>query len=129
MSRQTLSRFNFEGLENLFIATTDLNSRLNSRINDWADLLESDEDGNTVYPPRGMPEYCYSPEAEDFLRKTKTMEEVLSSTQETLIKFLISLSAPEQLIVSQEAQCAFLKDPEALKAHYRVPGQDDQEEQ
>ena len=43
MSCQTLSRFNFEGFENTFIATTDLNSRLNSRINDWADLLEIDE--------------------------------------------------------------------------------------
>ena len=29
MSRQTLSRCNFDGLENLFIATTELNSRLN----------------------------------------------------------------------------------------------------
>ena len=39
LNRQTLSRFNFEGLENTFIITTDLNSRLNSRINDRADLL------------------------------------------------------------------------------------------
>ena len=31
---QTLSRFNFESLESTFITTTDLNSRLNSRIND-----------------------------------------------------------------------------------------------
>ena len=43
--------------ENLLIGTADLNSRLNSRINDWADLLESDQDGNPVYSPRGMPEY------------------------------------------------------------------------
>ena len=34
LNRQTLSRFNFEGLENTFITTTDLNSRVNSRIND-----------------------------------------------------------------------------------------------
>ena len=57
------------------------------------------------------------------------MEEVLSSTQEILINFLLSLSAPEQLIVSQEAQSAFLKNPEALKAHYCVPSQADDEEQ
>ena len=57
------------------------------------------------------------------------MEEVLSSAQETLIKFLISLSALDQLIVSQEARSAFVKDPETLKAHYCVPGQDDQEEE
>ena len=66
MNCQTLSRFNFEGLENTFIVTTDLNSRLNSRINDWADLLESDEEGNPIDPQRGMPESHYSPEADDF---------------------------------------------------------------
>ena len=34
LNHQTLTRFNFEGLENTFITTTDLNSRLNLRIND-----------------------------------------------------------------------------------------------
>ena len=47
---QTLSRFNFEGLEHIIITATHLNSRLNSRINDWADLLDSDEEGNPIYP-------------------------------------------------------------------------------
>ena len=64
-----------------------------------------------------MPEYRYSPEAEDFSRKTKIMEEVFTSTQEAIIRFLISLLAPEQLILSQEARSAFLKDPEAAKNH------------
>ena len=82
-----------------------------------------------LYPPRRMPEHHYSPEAEDFSRITKVMEEVLSFTQEALIKFQLSLSAPDQLIVSQFARSAFLKDPEAWKAHYCVPGQDDQEEE
>ena len=49
LNRQTLTRFNFEGLEDTFISTTNLNSRLNSRINDWADLLESNEDGDPIY--------------------------------------------------------------------------------
>ena len=56
LNHQTLSRFNFEGLENTFIVTTDLNSRLNLRINDWVDLLDSDEEGNPIYPQRRMPE-------------------------------------------------------------------------
>ena len=34
LNRQTLTRFNFEGLEDTFISTTNLNSRLNSRLND-----------------------------------------------------------------------------------------------
>ena len=128
LNRQTLTRFNFEGLEDTFITTTNLNSRLNSRINDWADLLESNEDGDPIYPDRGLPEYHYSPEAEDFSRKTRIMEEVLSTTQETMIRFLISLPAPEQLILSQEARSAFLKDPEAAKAHYHVLDQEEYED-
>ena len=57
------------------------------------------------------------------------MEEVLSATQEILIKFLISRSPPEHIILSQEAQSAFLKNQEALKAHYRVPSQSDDKKQ
>ena len=57
------------------------------------------------------------------------MEEVFSATQEILIQFLLSLSPLDQIILSQEAQSAFLKNPEALKAHYRVPSQVDDEEQ
>ena len=91
--------------------------------------METDPEGNPQYPPLGMPESRYSPEGQDFSRKTSLMEEVLSTTQEILIKFLISLSPPEQIILSQEAQSAFLKNPEALKAHYCVPSQDDDEEQ
>ena len=45
-----------------------------------------------------------------------------------MIRFLISLPAPEQLILSQEAISAFLKDPEAAKAHYRVLDQEEEEE-
>ena len=113
-SCQTLTRFNFGVLEDLFVRTAHLNSRLISRINDWEDLLETDPEGNLQYPPLGMPESRYSPEEEDFSRKTSLMEEVLSTTQEILIKFLISLSPPEKIILSQEAQSAFLKNPEAL---------------
>ena len=99
-SRQTLTWFNFGVLEDLFVRTAHLNSRLISRINDWEDLLETDPEANPQYPPMGMPESRYSPEGEDFSRKTSLMEEVLSATQEILIKFLISLSPPEQIILS-----------------------------
>ena len=62
-----------------------------------------------------MPEYCYSPEAEDFSRKTKIIEEVLITTQEVMLRLLMSLLAPEKLILSPEARSAFLKDSEAVK--------------
>ncbi len=91
--------------------------------------MDTDQDGNPQYPPLGMPESHYSPEGQYFSRKTSLMEEVLSATQEILIRFLISLSPPEQIIFSQEAQSAFLKNPEALIAHYRVLSQDDDEDQ
>ena len=115
---QTLTRFNFQGLEDTYITTTNLNSRLNSRINDWPDLLDTNEDRDPIYPDRGVPEYHYSLVTEDFLRKTRIIEEVLSTTQEAMIRFLISPLAPEQLILSQEARSTFLKDPEAVKSHY-----------
>ena len=57
------------------------------------------------------------------------MVEVLSSTRETLIRFLISLPAPEQLIVSLEARSAFLKNPESFKAQYSVLDQEEEEEE
>ena len=76
-------------MEDLYIALMDLDSRLSLRINDWEELLDSDESGNPIYADKGMSEYWYSPEAEDFLRKTKIMEEVLSHCQETLKKFLL----------------------------------------
>ena len=36
-----------------------------------------------------------------------------------MMAFLMSLPAREQLILSQEARSSFLKDPEALRCHYR----------
>ena len=65
-----------------------------------------------------MPEYRYSPEAEDFSRKIKIMEEVLSLCQETLKKFLLSLSLADQHIVSLEAEITVLKNPNAWEADY-----------
>ena len=56
-----------------------------------------------------MPEYWYSPEAEDVSRKTKIMEKVLSLCQETLQKFLLSRSIADQHIVTLETRTTFLK--------------------
>ena len=53
------------------------------------------------------------------------MEEVLSLCQETLKKFLLSLSKDDQHIVSLEARTTFLKNPTVREAYYHVP--DDKE--
>ena len=103
-SRQILTRFNFQDLEDTHIATIDLYSRLNSRIKDWADLLETDKDGDTIYPNQGVSGYCYSPDGQEFSRKTRIIEEVLSFSQEVMMTFLMSLPAQEQLELSQEAR-------------------------
>ena len=115
-------------MENSYIGLLELNSALSERISDWEDLLDTDESGNPIYPGRGQPEYCYSPEAEDFARKTGVMAEVLAESQETLKKFLIALPAAEQVIVSLEARMAFLKNPNVWEAGYQVLEQDDQAE-
>ena len=112
-------------MEDIFIALMDFDSRLNLWINDRKELLDSDELGNPIYPDRGMPEYQYSPDAEDFSRKTKIIEEVLYLCQETLKKFMLSLSVADQHIVTLEARTTFLKNPNVWEADYRVP--DDEE--
>ena len=49
------------------------------------------------------------------------MEEVLSLSQKTLKKFLLSLSVADQHIVSLEAKITFFKNPKAWEADYCVP--------
>ena len=92
-SHQILTKFNFQELEDTHIATINLYSRLNSRIEDWADLLETDWEGDTIYPDQGVSGYRYSPEGEEFSRKTRIIEEVLSFSQEVMMTFLMSLLA------------------------------------
>ena len=129
MCNQSLSRFNFSRMEDLYIGLIELNTTLRLKVNDWEELLETHESGEPVYPARGMPEYLYSPEAKDFARKTKSMEEILSLSQDTLMKFLMSLSPADQRIVSLEAKTAFLKNPQAWEAAYRVLDQEEEDEE
>ena len=68
---QTLTKFNFGRMEDLYIALMDLDSRLCLRISDWKEILNSDESENPIYPDRGMPMYRFSPETEDFSRKPR----------------------------------------------------------
>ena len=126
--RQRLSRFNFAALEDIFVTTADLNQRIISRISDWEELLDSDPEGNLIYPALGQPESRYSPAGVDFPRKTGLMEEALAEAQEVMIRFLLSLPDPQQIILSQEARSVFLKDINALKAIYRVPSLHEEEE-
>ena len=80
-------------MEDTHIATIDLYTRLNSRIEDWADLLEIDKDGDTIYPNLGVSGFRYSPDGQEFSRKTRIIEDILSSSQEVLIALLMSFPA------------------------------------
>ncbi len=82
---------------------------------------------NSIWLNLQITESEFQPKEILIVTKTNLIEEVLSTTQEILIRFLISLSPPEQIILSQEAQSVFLKNPEGL-AHYCVPSQDDDED-
>ena len=101
---------------------------MNLRIEDSADLLETDKEDDIIYPNQGVFGYCYNPEGEEFSRKTRIVEEVLSFSQEVMMMFLMSLPAHEQLILSQEARSSFLKNPEALRSHYGNQDQEQEEE-
>ena len=57
------------------------------------------------------------------------MEEVLTSTKDLLIKFVVSLPAPEQVKMYQEAQLVFLKNLDILMSHFSNEDQVDQEEE
>ena len=75
---------------------------------------------------RSIPESRYCPAGEDIARKMSIMEEIFNLNQEVLIKFLLSLPAPDQAIVSHEAQHVFLKNLDSLKILYQALDQDDQ---
>ena len=57
------------------------------KIDDWTNLLETDNQGDLVYPNREIPELGYVPESEDITRRTSKMDEVLTTTQDMLISF------------------------------------------
>ena len=58
-----------------------------------------------IYPDIGILE-----SQKDFARKTYIMEETLNIPQEVMIKFLLSLPALDQEIISKEAQHVYFKD-------------------
>ena len=69
MSQQTITRNTFSRLEQEYIHLKDLHSRFPSKVNDWIDLLDTDKEGDHIYPARGMPESRYNPDNEDIARK------------------------------------------------------------
>ena len=116
-ARHTILRINFSQLEEGYVSVKGLHDRFTSRIDDWIELLETNEDGEPTYPQRGMPESRYNPDNQDLARKTSQLEEILTSARDALANFVISLPAHEQIYIVQEAILPFHKNLEAIKAY------------
>merc|ERR1712240_86356 len=117
MARQTFLRINFSQLEEGYVRVKGLHDRFTSRIDDWIELLETNDDGEPTYPQRGMPESRYNPDNQDLARKTSQLEEILTSARDALANFVISLPAHEQIFIVQEAIFPFHKNLDAIKAY------------
>ena len=116
-ARQTISRINFSELEEGYSHLKEVHSRFLSKVDDWTELLETDEEGEPEYPQRGMPESRYNPDNEELSRKASLIEEALISTRDALSQFVISLPAPDQIYMVQEAMLPFLKNLDTIKAY------------
>ena len=114
---QTITRANFSRLQEDYVRVKGIDDRLASKIDDWTELLEADEDGEPIYPQRGMPESRYNPGNEDLARKASLLEEVLVSAKDALAKFIISAPANEQALIVDEATLPFLKNIDNLKVY------------
>ena len=131
-ARQTILRITFSQLEEGYVCVKGLHDRFTSRIDDWIELLETNEDGDPTYPQRGMPKSRYCPDNQDLARKTSQLEEILTSTKDALANFDISLPAHEQIYIVQEAILPFLKNLDAIKAYCArnpIGNVDDQEQE
>ena len=53
--RQTISRINFSQLEEGYVCVNEIHARFISKIDDWTELLETNDDNDPIYPLRGMP--------------------------------------------------------------------------
>ena len=130
--RQAILRINFSQIEEDYIRVKGLHDRFTSRIDDWIELLEVNDDGEPTFPDRGMPGARYNPDNQELAMKDSQLEEIFTSARDALSNFVISLPAHEQPYIVQESILPFLKNLEAIKAYCdRNPNSnsDDQEEE
>ena len=110
----------FSRLEQEYIRLKDLHTRIPSRIDDWIDLLDTDQEGEPIYSARGEAKSRYRPDNEDIIRINSLSEDALSSTRNILANFIISLSPQEQSLLVKEIMLHCLKNLEAVKIYIAV---------
>ena len=72
-------------------------------------LNPDDKEGNPDPTARRMPESNYNLDNKDIVRKNSQVEEVLDSTRDALIHFIVSLPAAEQVFMVQQIYLSCLK--------------------
>ena len=130
--RQAILRINFSQIEEGYIRVKGLHDRFTTRIDDWIELLEVNEDGEPIFPERGNPGARYNPDNQELAMKDSQLEDIFTSARDALSNFVISLPAHEQPLIVQELTLPFLKNLDAIKAYCdRNPtgNPDDQEEE
>ena len=80
-------------------------------------LVNPDQEGNPENTTRRMPESNNNLDDKDIVRKISQVEEVLDSARDSLIYFVMSLPAPEQVFMIQQATIPWLKDLDVIKAY------------
>ena len=59
---QAILRINFSQIEEGYIRVKGLHDRFTTRIDDWIELLEVNEDGEPIFPERKNPGARYNPD-------------------------------------------------------------------
>ena len=114
---QAILRINFSQIEEGYIRVKGLHDRFTSRIDDWIELLEVNDDGEPTFPERGNPGARYNPDNQELAMKDSQLEDIFTSARDALSNFVISLPAHEQPLIVQEFTLPFLKNLEAIRSY------------
>ena len=67
--RQAVLRINFSQIEEGYIQVKGLHDRFTTRIDDWIEILEVNEDGEPIFPAIGNPGARYNPGNQELTMK------------------------------------------------------------
>ena len=69
MTQGTITKNSFSRLEQEHIRLKELHIRIPSRINDWTELLDTNQEGEAIYLERGEGESRYRPDNQEIIRE------------------------------------------------------------
>ena len=104
-------------MEQEHLCLKELHIRIPSRINNWTELLDTNQEGKPIYPEAGQGESRYRPDNQEIIRENSLSEDVLNSSRDKLAHFIASLSAEDHSLLVGEITLPCLKNLEAIKAY------------